>query len=94
MLALQKNIGKTSFPGVKPEHENNKLNCRDLSLWYIIYYRSPVRNSLAQLIGTVAHHCDDINEWPQLLAFLERFVKSDNAIERQVRHSALTNWLS
>lgn len=47
-------------------------------------YRNVVRNSLAQLIGTVAHHCDDLTEWPELLAFLERCAKSEDSGVRQV----------
>lgn len=43
-----------------------------------------MRNSLGQLIGTIAHHCDSLSDWPQLLAFLEQFVKSEHAGERQV----------
>ncbi|XP_067929323.1 importin-4-like [Watersipora subatra] len=51
--------------------------------------QSPVRNSLAQLIGTIAHHCDDINEWPQLLSFLEGNIKSENEGSRQIAMAVL-----
>lgn len=66
--------------------------CRSLSstiTFFVLTLRSPVRNSLAQLVGTMAHHCDDLNEWPQLLGFLETYVKSEDVTERQVRQQKL-----
>ena len=46
--------------------------------------RKPVQKSIAQLIATIAKHDLSDNRWPALFQFLEQYVRSDSAVDREV----------
>ena len=46
--------------------------------------RKPVQKSIAQLIATIAKHDLPDNRWPALFQFLEQYVRSDSAVDREV----------
>lgn len=50
----------------------------------IFIYRKFVRNSIAQVVATVAKHDLPKNQWPQLFQFILLYTKSQNSAEREV----------
>jgi len=46
--------------------------------------RKPVQKSIAQLIAMIAKHDLPDNQWPALFQFLEQYIRSDDAAQREV----------
>ena len=45
-----------------------------------------MRNSIAQLVGSIAKHDLQENQWPELLQFLQQYTKSEQPEHREVRN--------
>ena len=45
-----------------------------------------MRNSIAQLVGSIAKHDLQENQWPELLQFLQQYTKSEQSEHREVRN--------
>lgn len=55
-----------------------------LNQFLILVYRKFVRNSIAQVVATVAKHDLPKHQWPQLFQFILLYTKSQNSAEREV----------
>ena len=53
------------------------------------YIRKFVRNSIAQVVATVAKHDLPKNQWPQLFLFIQQYTRSQNSAEREVGYIAV-----
>ena len=53
------------------------------------YIRKFVRNSIAQVVATVAKHDLPKNQWPQLFLFIQQYTRSQSSAEREVGYIAV-----
>lgn len=52
--------------------------------WHLVCTRKSVKKSVAQLIATVAKHDLPENRWPELFQFLQQYIQSEIAEQREV----------
>ena len=64
-------------------HHWNWLNSL-IFIYTIFSFRKSVRKSLAQLVATIAKHDLPESKWPELFSFLEQFIRSVMADQREV----------
>jgi hypothetical protein len=45
-----------------------------------------VKNSIAQIIGTIVRHEFPSQSWPEVMQFIQQLTSSDNMSEKEVRN--------